>query len=206
MSLVRTMVISANAFSQLVGREKARRFDYCPFPVNPFGFNGVEPGALLGQKERQDTNAFPLACNLLVMRSDPGTHDFTAMPGSIVPDQEPGRFAMCLQLLAAPVQELRGDMADGTARDKAQSHLIANWLISRASLPQHPIAGECFGIRIVLLPRLFFQMNGILGALPSLRFGQGKSAPPNFIEKANCPAALLARPGDQSVTSVFFSW
>src|SRR3954452_23706302 len=43
------------------------------------------------------------------------------MPGSIVPDEEPGGFPLSLQLCATPVQKLRGNLADRTARHEATS-------------------------------------------------------------------------------------
>lgn len=88
--------------------------------MDPLGFNRIEPGALCGEPKRQNTNPFACHIDLLVMLSNPGTHDLADMPGSVIPDQQPGRFALSLELSTTPVQKLRGDVTDGTSADKAQ--------------------------------------------------------------------------------------
>lgn len=152
MSFVRTVILGADTFSQLLSREQPSRFNHGPFAMNPLRFNRIKPGTLLGQKQRQDPNTFVLTFDVLVMCSDPGAHDLTVVAGSIVPDQQPCRFALCLPLLTAPVQELCGDVTHPTPGDEAQRHLIADGFITWTLLPQHPITGQRFGIRISFLP------------------------------------------------------
>ena len=53
MSFVRTAVIGTNALSQLFGREQPVGFDDGAFAMHPFGFDGIEPGTLFGQKQRE---------------------------------------------------------------------------------------------------------------------------------------------------------
>ena len=174
--------------------------------MHPFGFNRVEPGTLRRQQERQNAHAFAGLLDLLVVLADPGAHGLTLMPGGIIPDQEPVRLPLLEQALAAPLQELGGDRADRSSGHEAQPDLRAVGLFRSALLPEDPVAGQRFGIRIILAPGLLHQPHGLVLTLPGVHLRQGKAAPPDFIAKANRPGGLLAGPSDQAVTCVFFSW
>jgi hypothetical protein len=67
-----------------------------------------------------------------------------------------------LQLCAAPLQKLRGDVTHWSSCDKTQRHFLTNRVVNRTLLPENAIACESFGIRITLLPELFFQMDRML--------------------------------------------
>lgn len=129
MWFIRASVVGPNAFSKLTSGEQSVGFNNRPFPMDPFGFNGIEPRALLGQQKGQETHAFVRLLHLPVVFSDPGAHLFANMPGRVIPDQQPGRFAQIRQALRAPLEKLRGNVTHGTARDKAQPHLVPLRLI-----------------------------------------------------------------------------
>ena len=209
MSFMRTVVVSTNALDQLLGREQAVGFNHGALAMHPLGFNGIKPGTLCGQKQRQNAHAFPRGFDLLVMFTNPGAHDLTAMPGGIIPDQQPRSFALGLQVGAAAGQKLRGDVTHRASIDKPQGHLISNGGVSRTSLPQDPITGQGFRIGVGLLPPLLDKANWFLLVLPGRRFGQRKATPPDLVEEANRPVdrlLLLRGPAQQSVASRFFSW
>src|SRR5690348_16143253 len=109
--------------------------------MHPFGFDGIEPGTLFRQKQREDAHAFARSLDLLVMLTNPGAHKLAVMPGGIIPDEQPRHFALVLQLGAAPVQKLRRDVTHGTPIDKAQGHPVPNGSIGWPSLPEYPVAG-----------------------------------------------------------------
>lgn len=197
--------MSTNAFSQLFGGKQAIGFHENLLCMHPLGLDRVEPGTFGRQKERQDAHPFTLLPHLTVMLSDPGLHDLAGMPGGIVPDEQPGGFALRLQPVTDPLQKLRGDGTDWAPIHKTQRHLAADRISGWTLLPKDPITGEGFWIRIILLPDLFHQMDWIIFALPGIQRRQGKPAPPDLIQKANGPAGLLARPGNQPITCVFFS-
>lgn len=147
--------IGTDTLSQLLCREQRIRFNHGAFAVDPLGLNRVEPGAFCRQKERQDAYACVFLFDLRVVCTNPGAHLLAVMPGSIIPDQEPGGFPLLLQLGTTPVQKLGCDGTHRTPRDKTQPHLISHWIIDCALLPQHAITGQCFGIRIALFPGTF---------------------------------------------------
>lgn len=191
MSFIRTVVIGTNPLSQLLGCEQPIGFDDSTLAMNPFGFNGIESGTLGRQKQRENAHAFACLLDLLIVRTYPGTHDLAVMPGGIVPDQQPCVFALPFQLAAAPVEKLGRESTHRTPIDEAQRHLIAHRSLGWPTLPQHTIARQGFGIRIILLPGLFHQTNRIIARLPSMSGRQGKATPPHLIEKTNRPGARL---------------
>src|SRR5205823_1310435 len=103
-----------------------------------------------------------------------------------------------------PLQKLGGQSADWTTGDEAQRHLLTDRLSNGSLLPEYPITGECFGVRITLDPRLLHQAHGLLLLLPGMEARKRKPAPPHFVQKANRPIRLLAGPADQAIASVFF--
>ncbi len=112
-------------------------------------------------------------------------------------------LALRLQPLATPLQKLDGHSADWTTGDEAKRHLLPDRISHRSLLPEHPITGQRFGVRIALLPGLLHQAHGLILILPGMDAGKRKPAPPDFVQKTNGPAALLAGPGDQPITGVF---
>ncbi len=50
MSFIRTVIVGPDPLSQLLRRKQTIGFDYGALAMHPLGFNGVEPGALGGQK------------------------------------------------------------------------------------------------------------------------------------------------------------
>lgn len=207
MSFIRTVIIRTNPLGQLRGREQPVGFNDGTLAMYPFGFDGIEPGTLLGQKQGQDTHAVARCFHLLIVLANPGPNDLAFVPGGIVPDQQPRGFALPFQFRATPGQKLGGDLAHRASIDKAQAHLIADGSLGCSSLPQHSITGQRFRIGIGLLPRLFHQANGVIAHLPGMGVWQSKATPPHLVEKANRPGGgllLLRGPTQQSVASRFF--
>jgi hypothetical protein len=201
---ISTSIISTDPFSQLVSREQAVAFDDVALAMDPFWFNGVEPGAFCGQKEGQDADPFARLLDLHVVLSDPGAHHFRDMPGSIIPDQKPVVFALLLQALTTPIEKLGGDGGNRATRDKAQPHLIPHGLIRKTLLPQHSITGQGFGVRIMLFPALFDEAHWMLKVLPGVHVGQGEARPPDLVEKAKRPIRPGMSISDQTITGRFF--
>src|SRR5579875_402135 len=209
MSFIRTVIVGTNALGQLLGGEQAVGFDDGTFAMHPFGFDGIEPGTLLRQKQGQNTHPFARGFHLLVVFTNPRAHDLTVMPGGVVPDQQPGSFALGFQFGAAPGQKLGRDVAHWSTVDKAQRHLVPHGSISRSSLPQDPITGQGFDVGIGLLPLLLDKAKRLLLILPAMRLRQRETTPPDFIQEANGPGGdllLLGGPLQQSVASRFFCW
>ncbi len=49
-----TAIVGTDPFGKLASGEQSIRLNHCPFPVDPFGFNRVEPRALFGQQQGQN--------------------------------------------------------------------------------------------------------------------------------------------------------
>src|SRR5579875_451438 len=204
MIFIGTLKVGTNAFSELASRKQPISFDHIALAMNPFGLNRVQPGTLRGEKKGQNTHAFAFLLDRPVVLSDPGPHDLAIMPGSIIPDQQPGCLPLGLQASTTPLEELRGDVTHWPSGDKAQRHLGAHGITGWSLLPEHAITGQGFGVGVVLLPGLLHQVHRLILILPAVKVRQSKTAPPDLIEKANCPARMRAGIGDQTVTSRFF--
>src|SRR5947209_16760778 len=147
MGLVRASEVSTDAFSQKLRRKQPIVLNHVALSVNPLWLDGIEPRALGGQKERQNAHPFAVLSHLLVVLTNPGAHLLAHMPGGMIPDQEPVALALGGQALTTAVQKLGGDRAHGAPGDKTQPHLVSLRPLWGALLPQHTIAGQCFGGR-----------------------------------------------------------
>src|SRR6266699_1930294 len=122
MRFIRTIKVGTDPLRQLASGKPAIMLDYVALGMHPFGFNGIEPGTLRRQQERQNPHALVRLFDLLVVLADPGTNRLTLVPGGIIPDQEPVGLALLVQALATPLQELGGDGAHGSARAARGRH------------------------------------------------------------------------------------
>src|SRR6266568_1323067 len=173
--------------------------------MHPLGLDGIEPGTFGRQKERQNAYSFAGLSDLLVVLTNPGAYLLADMPGGVIPDQQPGGLALGLQPCATPLQKWDGQRTHRTTRDEAKRHLAPNGIALGSLLPQDPITGQGFGIRIAFLPHLFHQAHWVLLLLPGMHARQSKATPPDLVEEANRPVWLLTTPGNQAVACVFFS-
>jgi hypothetical protein len=198
--------VSTHAFSQLLGREQAIRFNHHLLRMDPLGLDGVKPGTLGGQEERQDANAFPRLFDLLVVRPNPVPNHFAHMEGGRYPrSRASGVCRWRSQTLTTRLQKLNADCTHRTPSDKAQPDLRTVGIVRWSLLPQDAIAGQGLGVRIVLLPGLLHQTHGMSLVLPGVHARQGKAAPPDFVEETNGPIRLRTGPSNQAVACVFFS-
>ena len=195
--------MSTKALGQLSSREQAMWFHDRLVGMDPFRFNGIEPGALRGQEAGQNTNAFAGLFDLVVVFTDPGANHLADMPASMVPDQEPVVLALGSQALTTLLQTLNADGTHGPSGDKAQPDLPTIRLVERSRLPQDAIAGQRLGVGIILEPGLCDEVNWVVFAVPGLHERLGKAAPPHFVQKADGPLGMLAGISEQAVTSFF---
>src|SRR5688572_3740756 len=98
---MRTIEEPADPICQLVSCEQPIGLDHLALAVDPLGFYGVQPWALLGQKAAYDPHAPAVLFDPAVVRSDPVTHLMAYMPAGVVPDQNPHPLLACsFELLA----------------------------------------------------------------------------------------------------------
>ena len=120
MRFIRTSKVGTDTFSQLASGQQAIKFDHVALGMHPFGFDGIEPGALCGQQEGQKPNAVAGLLDLLVVLTDPGAHGLALMPGGVIPDQEPVGLALFKQTFTAPTgyatrcKQESGDVESGS--------------------------------------------------------------------------------------------
>src|SRR5579863_2125743 len=205
MSFIGTAKVSTNAFRQLLCRQQPIGFDDSSLAMHPFGFDRIKPGALRWEPKGQDTDSLASAFDLVIMLSDPGLHDLADMPGSVVPDQQPGPFALRRQPITAPVEKLGGHVADGASGDKAQPHLVTYWLVWGPGLPQHSITGQGLWVGSAFFAGLLHQTHRMGLVLPGVHARARKATPPHLVEEANGPVLLDTGPSNQAVACVFFS-
>src|SRR5258707_10095 len=206
MRFIGTPKVGTDPLRQLASGQQPVMLDHVTLGMHPLGFNGIKPGALRGQQERQNAHTCACLFDLLIVLAHPAANGLTLVPGGIIPDQEPVGLALLEQAFTTPLQELGGESADRSPGHEAQPRLRAVRLVGISLLPQHPITGQRFGISIPFLPGVFSQTNRLVLALPGVQTRQRKAAPPHFIAKADRPTGLLAGPGNQAVARVFFCW
>src|SRR5258708_10718349 len=206
MRFIRTPKVGTDPLRQLASGQQPVVLDDVALGMHPFGFDGIEPGALRRQQERQDPHALARLFDLLIVLAHPGPNGLTLMPGGVIPNQEPVGLALFEQALAAPLQELGRDGAHWSSGHEPQPGLRAGRLLASSLLPQHTITCQCLGIRVILAPGLLHQAHRLLLPLTSVDLGQRKATPPDFIAKADRPRRLLAGPSNQAVPRVFFCW
>src|SRR5207245_10648102 len=100
MRFIRTIKVGTDPLRQLASGKPAIMLDYVALGMHPFGFNGIEPGTLRRQQERQNPHALVRLFALLVVLADPGTNRLTIVGGRMITDKEPWQLGWLLQQLA----------------------------------------------------------------------------------------------------------
>ena len=209
MRFMGTGEIGTDPIGQLVGREQARGFDNGALAVDPFRFDGIEPGTLDRQLIHQQPDSRTCPLDGLIVLANPGAHGLADVPRRVVPDQNPDGHVLLLQPGTTPLQELDGDGAHRAPFDKAQPDGLAGLRrVGHQPLAigtqQHPIAGEGFGIRIGGRDRLFHQPQRVLDVSPGVQMRLLLATPPHLVGKAEPPVGVLGRQLDQPVAAAFF--
>src|SRR5579859_4194135 len=187
-----------NALSEFVNGQGAIWLEDTTLGMKPLGFDGIEPGALGGQRADQQANALSCALDLLVVSAYPGSHHLTTMPGSIVPYQGQDTLSERLGFVAQPGEELCGDGTDGSSIHKAQPDLLSVLLTH-----EEAIASQGFRFLVGSGFDLLNQSQRMLLLCPGVQLGLLKTTPPGLIFKAQQPILVRERQANQPVTRVF---
>jgi hypothetical protein len=107
MLVMRTTKDPANPIGELVSSQEALRLDHLALAVHPFGLDGVQPRALLGQQATYDPHATAALFDTAVVRTEPAPHLFGDMPTGVVLDQKQDLFAESFEFLGTPSEKLR---------------------------------------------------------------------------------------------------
>src|SRR2546426_4433842 len=119
MCFIGTAKMGTHTLSQLLSRKQPVGFNDGPLAMDPLRLNGVEPGTFGRQKEREDADTLALGFHLGIVFAYPSANDLAPMPGSIVPNEQPGSLPLLCQALTAPVEKLGRNVADWASADKA---------------------------------------------------------------------------------------
>src|SRR5206468_9382138 len=84
MRFIGTSKIGTDPFSKLLSGQQAIVLDDVALGVHPFGFDGIKPGALRRQQERQNAHTHPGLFDLLIVLANPATNGLTLMPGGVI--------------------------------------------------------------------------------------------------------------------------
>src|ERR671912_66638 len=166
MLVMRTIERPADPLGELVGPQKPVELHDPPFPVYPLGLDGVQPRTLLRKKATHDPHPTAAVFDLPVVFSEPSPDLLGDVPARVVPDEHQHFLARRLELFGAPRKEPRRYTAHGPAVDEPQPHLAAD-------LGQvEPVAGDRFGIGVVLGDRLLDHTMGLSPSEKLLRAGK----------------------------------
>src|ERR671921_1835081 len=162
MRLMGTAEDPADPICELVSIEQPLGFCDLPLAVHPLGFYGVKPRTLGGQEARDYAYSTAAFFDLAIVGADPVAHPTAFVPARVVPDQQQGLLAPLFELVAAPLKKLRGYGAHGTAIHESKPRPVE---------PRHiqPVAGEGFGVGIVLPRLLLEQVHGAARLLPGMQ-------------------------------------
>ena len=120
----RTIQGTINLLFQFSRRQFSTRLYNSPFPMYPFWFNRIQPGAFGWQGTHPDANTLSQHRHLAIMFSNPVSNIFADMPGSVIPDQDQNPFTLGLKFFATPFQILSGQYTDWAIIDKTQQNFF----------------------------------------------------------------------------------
>jgi hypothetical protein len=187
MSLLQTPIISIDAMHDLLRSEQPVRFDDRPFAMDPFGFNGVQPGAFPWQATRQDAHPLPGLLPLVMVLPQPRTHLFTDMPRRVIPDQQHSREPLRRQPCTAPGEKSGRLSTDRAACHKPQPHLFR---LVGPMADQQPLAGQGFGDLLGAGQRELLEAERLVVGCPTVERGLGQAPPPDLIAPAQGPGRM----------------
>src|ERR671912_2485495 len=193
MRLMGTAEDPADPICELVSTEQPLGFCDLPLAVNPLGFYGVKPRTLGWQVARDYAYSTAAFFDLAVVGADPVAHPTAFVPGGVIPDQEQGLLAPLFELVAAPTEELRGYGAHGAAIHESKPRPVE---------PRHikPVAGEGFGVGIVLARLLLVQAHGAARLLPGMQRRPLEARKPRLILEAQDPLRMALGEPNQPIS------
>ncbi len=150
MLVMRTTENPAYPLGKLVSTQQTVGLDHLTFAVNPFGLDGIQPRALLGQKAAYDPHSSYFAgalFDLAVVFSEPASEFAAYVPACIVPDEEQDLLAHRFEPLTTPLKEAGRYSTHGPTIHEPQPRLVELGQIES-------VTGDGLRFRIVFFDRL----------------------------------------------------
>src|SRR5918996_446544 len=200
---VRTAKIAIDPLLNFLSCQLTLRLHDGAFAMHPAWFNWVQPGTFHRQQAGQDADpTFLLGGNVVFF--EPTLDPLADVPGGIVPHQQQSPFAQGLQFATDPRQEPSGHPTDWATIDKAQPYFLLRHPFRVQPTHQQPVAGQGFGVRVILGHRLLHQPQGVAHLAPGVRPGPGQPAKPGLVLEAQGPVRMGGRQADQPVPGPLF--
>src|SRR5215210_3743796 len=197
MLVMRTVEDPTNPLGELVGTQHTVGFDHFALAVYPFGLDGVQPRALLGQKAAYDPHPTATLFDLAVVLPKPAPHLFGNMPACVVPDENQNLLASRSELFATPLKELGSYPTDWPTINEPQPCLIELRYIE-------PVTGDSLRIRVVLSDRLLEEAQRLSLLGPAIQGRQSQPTPPTLVLETHCPLGVGRSHLHQPVAPSFF--
>src|SRR5215213_2246359 len=197
MLVVRTTEDPANSVGELISAKQSLGLCNLAFAVDPLGLYSVEPRALGGQRARYYPNPMAAGFDLAVVSADPTSHLVAFVPACVVPDQQQGLLASRLEPVPAPLKKPSGYGAHESAVDEPYP--------SPCEIRQvQSVAGERFGIGIVLARRFLEEVHRVARLGPGVQARPLKAREPGLILEAQDPLRMAPGEPDQPISIPFF--
>jgi hypothetical protein len=188
-----TAKVITHPLSEFLSSQQSDWFDNGSLAMNLLWLNPVQPGTLDGKPARDDAHHCFASSSLLeytlVVLTKPGLDLLAHMPGGVTPNEDEDMLALRLDLFAYPLQKVRRHLADRATRHKTQMHATTVGF-------KHPVTGQSFGIRIVLVLAQLLQTQWLVLLAPTVQIGLAHPAPPHLILIADDPSLAQKRLAD----------
>ena len=194
MLVMQTTENPAYSISELICSQQPVGFYDLALAVDPLWLYGVKPRTLLGQQAAHDPHSAAALLHSAVVRSEPAPDLLGDVPGSVVPDEDHDLLPSRSELLAAPLKELGRYAAHGPSVHESQPRFVDLGQVE-------PLAGDGFGLGIVLGDRPLDHAVGLLLLGEAAQGGQRNPAPPALITEADGPPGVGVGHLHQSVAS-----
>src|SRR5215210_1304339 len=198
MLVMRTTENLTDPVGELVSAQQTIGLDHLALAVDPFGFYGVQPRALLRQKATYDPHSMSVPFDLAVMSSEPSSELAAYVPGGVVPDEEQDLLADSFELLSAPSEKPGRYLTHGTTIHEPQPRLLKLRQIESVA------RDGLLTIGVVLGDRLLDEAHRLSLLGPATQGRRSESAPPALILEAGGPLRIGLGHAHQSVAPPFF--
>src|SRR2546428_1417233 len=89
-----TVIVGVDTRLECIGTQQPVCFGHGPLVMDPFRLDRIEPRTFAGQPADHAPHPDSTPLDLLMVLPDPVPHCLTAVPGRVIPEQQPGGEAL----------------------------------------------------------------------------------------------------------------
>src|SRR5215217_6705354 len=199
MLVMRATKYPAYPLGEFVGTKQTIGLDHLTFAMDPLGFYGIKPRALLWQQAAYDPHSLAAFSDPAVVITEPAPDLFGDMPAGVVPNQEQHLLADLFEPLAAPLKEPGRYAAHRPPIYESQPPLLGDlWQVES-------VTRDGFRLGVVLGDRLLDEAQRLALLGEAAQGGQSHPAPPALVQETHRPGFGVDRSHvHQSVAPPFF--